>query len=103
MNVIDSPRHGNMVDNHQHRGNSQVMSLYERQAALAHVVVSGMTPEYAHSEKQNAMAVTASDTCIKCVVTPTLILSVKGAANSGATMHSESITCVRDYLRTAHT
>ena len=67
-------------------------ALYERQAASAQVVVSSMTPEHAHSEKQYAVAVTAPDTCIKCVVTPTQILSVKRAANSTATMHSESIT-----------
>ena len=38
-----------------------------KQAARAHVAVSSMMPEHAHSEKQTAMAVTASDTCIKCV------------------------------------
>ena len=80
-----------MAGNHQHIGNSQVVTRYEMQAARAHVVVCLM-PEHAHSEKQTAMAVTASDTCIKCVVTPTHILSVKRAANSAATMHSESIT-----------
>ena len=43
---------GKMADNHQHIGSSQVMTLYERQAARAHVVVSSMTPEHAHSKKQ---------------------------------------------------
>ena len=33
-----------MADNHQHRGNSQVMTRNESQAARAHVVVNSMTP-----------------------------------------------------------
>ena len=86
-----------MADNHQHRGNSHVMTLYERQASRAHVVVSSMMPEHAHSEKQTAMAVTASDTCIKCVdpaaITrlPRGVLPIKGVAKIPVRYQSEVV------------
>ena len=82
-----------MADNHQHRGISQVMTLYERQAAHAHVAVRSMMPIHAQLE-QETMAETGHIlyTCIKCALTPIQIVWVKRAANSAAMVYSESIT-----------